>query len=155
ITLHNFYVPAGGDIPDPAVNPKFEHKLSFLDELRELATLRPERSHRAILVGGLNLAPLLHVVWSHQHTLRVGQHTPIECEQRAAAGKAGGWVDSMRVHTPEPAKLYTWWSYRAPDRAAADKGRRLDHIWTSPALADRVSQIAISKNYRGATRPAD
>ena len=27
ITLHNFYVPAGGDIPDPEVNPKFAHKL--------------------------------------------------------------------------------------------------------------------------------
>ncbi len=34
ITLHNFYVPAGGDEPDPEVNEKFEHKLSFLDEMR-------------------------------------------------------------------------------------------------------------------------
>src|ERR1700748_237155 len=23
VTLHNFYVPAGGDLPDPDVNPKF------------------------------------------------------------------------------------------------------------------------------------
>ena len=29
LVLHNFYVPAGGDIPDPALNPKFEHKLHF------------------------------------------------------------------------------------------------------------------------------
>ncbi len=29
LVLHNFYVPAGGDIPDPALNPKFEHKLRF------------------------------------------------------------------------------------------------------------------------------
>src|SRR6201998_3325927 len=28
IALHNFYVPAGGDIPDPAVNAKFAHKLA-------------------------------------------------------------------------------------------------------------------------------
>ncbi len=33
LIVHNFYVPAGGDIPDPALNPKFEHKLSFLDEM--------------------------------------------------------------------------------------------------------------------------
>ena len=26
VVLHNFYVPAGGDEPDPAVNPKFAHK---------------------------------------------------------------------------------------------------------------------------------
>lgn len=34
LTVHNYYVPAGGDEPDPEINPKFEHKLSFLDELR-------------------------------------------------------------------------------------------------------------------------
>src|SRR5262249_29496958 len=27
LELHNFYVPAGGDIPDPKLNPKFAHKL--------------------------------------------------------------------------------------------------------------------------------
>ena len=33
IELHNIYVPAGGDIPDPEANPKFAHNLQFLDEL--------------------------------------------------------------------------------------------------------------------------
>jgi exodeoxyribonuclease-3 len=37
----------------------------------------------------------------------------------------------------------------------ADRGRRLDHIWTSNALADRVSKINIAKGYRGAVRPSD
>ena len=55
----------------------------------------------------------------------------------------------------EPAKLYTWWSYRAPDWKTADKGRRLDHIWVSQALADRVARVDIAKNYRAAARPSD
>ncbi len=155
VTVHNFYVPAGGDIPDPAVNPKFAHKLAFLDEMRDCATLRPAPSQRAILVGDLNVAPLEHDVWSHKQMLRVVSHTPIECEKLNRARDAGGWIDSMRELTPEPAKLYTWWSYRSPDWRTADKGRRLDHIWTSPLLADRVSGIAIAKNYRGAARPSD
>ena len=104
--------------------------------------MRPARSERAILVGDLNVAPLEHDVWSHKQMLRVVSHTPIECEKFTAARKAGGWVDSMRELTPEPAKLYTWWSYRAPDWATADRGRRLDHIWTSPLLADRVAGIS-------------
>ncbi len=29
--------PAGGDIPDPALNAKFAHKLAFLDEMRDTA----------------------------------------------------------------------------------------------------------------------
>jgi exodeoxyribonuclease-3 len=155
IRVHNFYVPAGGDIPDPGINPKFEHKLSFLDEMRRRPTLQPAATERAILLGDLNVAPLEHDVWGHKQMLRVVSHTPIECDKLIAAGKAGGWVDSMRVLTPEPAKLYTWWSYRAADWAAADKGRRLDHIWTSPALTDRVAEIAIARNYRGAERPSD
>lgn len=62
----------------------------------------------------------------------------------------------MRVHTPEPEKLYTWWSYRAMDNwKIADRGRRLDHVWTSDALTDRVSNIQIAKNYRGYERPSD
>jgi len=155
ITVHNFYVPAGGDIPDPAINPKFAHKLAFLDEMRDRAALRPAPSERAILVGDLNVAPLEHDVWSHKQMLRVVSHTPIECEKLNFARNAGGWVDTMRVVTPEPEKLYTWWSYRAADWRAADRGRRLDHIWTSPMLADRVADIAIAKNYRGAARPSD
>ena len=72
--------------------------------------------------------------------IRVVSHTPVECEKLTAVRNAGGWIDSMRELTPEPAKLYTWWSYRSPDWATADKGRRLDHIWTSPQLADRVGR---------------
>jgi exodeoxyribonuclease-3 len=155
IVVHNFYVPAGGDIPDPTVNPKFEHKLAFLDEMRAHAALRCNGSDRMILVGDLNVAPLEHDVWSHKQMLKIVSHTPIECEKLVGAQKAGDWVDVMRVLTPEPAKLYTWWSYRSADWQAADKGRRLDHIWTSPALADRVSQIKIAKSYRGAARPSD
>ena len=155
ITVHNFYVPAGGDIPDPQINAKFAHKLAFLDEIRDCAALRPAPSERAILLGDLNVAPLEHDVWSHKQMQRVVSHTPIECEKFTAALGAGGWVDSMRLHRPEPAKLYTWWSYRALDWEAADRGRRLDHFWTSPMLADRVADIAVAKTYRGAARPSD
>src|SRR6266850_3611624 len=155
ITLHNFYVPAGGDTPDPEVNPKFAHKLAFLDEMRAAPALRCHDSNRVILLGDLNVAPLEHDVWSHKQMSRVVSHTPIECDKLTAIAQAGRWVDSMRVLTPQPAKLYTWWSYRSPDWATADKGRRLDHIWASPALGDRVSDIAIARQYRGAERPSD
>ncbi len=155
ITLHNFYVPAGGDIPDPEINAKFAHKLSFLDEMQAHAKLKPAAGARAILVGDLNVAPLEHDVWSHKQMLKVVSHTPVECEKLTAARMTGGWVDMMRELTPEPAKLYTWWSYRSPDWMVSNRGRRLDHIWTSPALADRVSAIAITKDARGWERPSD
>ena len=35
MVLHNFYIPAGGDVPNPEENEKFAHKLRFLDEMTE------------------------------------------------------------------------------------------------------------------------
>src|SRR3982750_1885033 len=95
LIVHNFYVPAGGDIPDPTVNPKFQHKLSFLDEMRACRAIRPDSSQRAILVGGLNVPPLEHDVWSHKQMLRVVSHTPTECEKLTAVQRAGSWVDAL------------------------------------------------------------
>jgi exodeoxyribonuclease-3 len=155
LTLHNFYVPAGGDVPDPALNPKFAHKLSFLDEMGGSETLHPGRDQRSIIVGDLNVAPLECDVWSHKQLLDVVSHTPIECEKLLAVQKVGGWIDAVRRHVPEPTKLFTWWSYRSPDWITADKGRRLDHIWVSPALADRVSGVKVAKHSRGWPRPSD
>jgi exodeoxyribonuclease-3 len=155
VTLHNFYVPAGGDTPDPDINPKFAHKLAFLDEMRGCEELRCSGSARMVLVGDLNVAPLEHDVWSHKQMLRVVSHTPVECAKLTQVQQAGGWVDIMRQAVPEPEKLYTWWSYRSPDWQVADKGRRLDHIWVAPALADRVAGMQVLKASRGWARPSD
>ncbi len=155
LTLHNLYVPAGGDIPDPKLNPKFEHKLGFLDEMRECTDVHVKGKERAILLGDLNVAPLEHDVWSHKQLLDVVSHTPIECEKLTAARASGGWVDAMRELVPEPQKLYTWWSYRSPDWRNADKGRRLDHMWLSPQLAGELAGIAIAKEARGWEAPSD
>ena len=155
ITVHNFYVPAGGDIPDPTVNPKFAHKLAFLDEMRTSEKLKPAPSERAILVGDLNVAPLEHDVWSHKALIDVVSHTAVEVEKLTRAQAAGPWVDALRRFAPANQKLYTWWSYRSPDWAKADKGRRLDHVWVSAALADKVTAMRVVRDARGWERPSD
>ncbi|HEX4765681.1 MAG TPA: exodeoxyribonuclease III [Lichenihabitans sp.] len=155
VIIHNFYVPAGGDEPDPDTNPKFAHKLDFIDRMARGPSefgLKPER---AIIVGDLNIAPLESDVWSHKALLKVVSHTPVEVEGLGRVQAAGGWVDAMREHVPPAEKLYTWWSYRSPDWAAADKGRRLDHIWLSPDLAGTLGEVAVLKEARGWDRPSD
>jgi exodeoxyribonuclease-3 len=94
-------------------------------------------------------------VWNHKALLKVVSHTPVECEKLIAARQAGGWIDAARTFVREPQKLYTWWSYRAPDWAAADKGRRLDHIWVSQSLGDRLAAITVAREARGWLRPSD
>ena len=133
IRVHNFYVPAGGDEPDRKKNEKFAHKLDFLDEMAGWFSELGPRS-KSILVGDLNVAPREHDVWSHKQLLKVVSHTPVEVEKLESVASSHGWVDVARELIPEPEKLYTWWSYRARDWRASNRGRRLDHIWVSPAL---------------------
>jgi exodeoxyribonuclease III len=104
LTVHNYYVPAGGDEPDPQINPKFAHKLSFLNELRECQHMLPAPNERSIVVGDLNVAPLECDVWSHKALLKVVSHTPIECAKLLAAQKAGNWIDAARTFVREPEK---------------------------------------------------
>jgi len=56
---------------------------------------------------------------------------------------------------PVPEKLYTWWSYRAKDWDAADKGRRLDHVWGSTDLVAHVTEARVLREARGWERPSD
>ncbi|WP_407049297.1 exodeoxyribonuclease III [Methyloraptor flagellatus] len=154
VDLHNLYVPAGGDEPDPAINDKFAHKLAFLDEMATWIGQGPA-ANPTVVVGDLNIAPLEHDVWSHKALLNVVSHTPIETETLERIRTGGGFVDVMRRHVPHPEKLYTWWSYRAADWRAANKGRRLDHVWASPDLDPTLAGMEILTDARGWDRPSD
>lgn len=154
LELHDFYVPAGGDLPDRAANEKFAHKLDFVAEATAWSETRAGAPRR-VLVGDLNIAPLEHDVWSHKQLLDVVSHTPIEVEALTAWQQRGAWHDAVRHFVPADQKLYSWWSYRARDWEAADRGRRLDHVWVSPDLAGSLARHAILKAARGWEKASD
>ncbi len=137
VEIHNYYVPAGGDEPDPALNEKFAHKLNFIERMRAYFEQNCDRfaQQPALITGDLNIAPSAFDVWSHKQLLNVVSHTPVETEGLLRAQEAGGFVDVVRAAIPEPQKVYSWWSYRARDWRKSNRGRRLDHIWASPPLA--------------------
>jgi len=149
VELHDFYVPAGGDIPDPKLNPKFAHKLDFLREMRGFFAARDNRGDALVLVGDLNVAPLENDVWGHKQLLNVVSHTPVETGLLGEVKASFDWIDVTRSFVPDDQKIYSWWSYRASDWEASDRGRRLDHIWVSPALKDTLKSQAIVKKMRG------
>lgn len=152
VVIHNCYVPAGGDIPDRAVNEKFGQKLDFLTEMRDW--FHGDRPSRAILVGDLNIAPREDDVWDHKALLKIVSHTPIEVAHFQDVMQAGGWSDVTRADIPA-GKLYSWWSYRAADWNAADKGRRLDHIWSTADIASASHSSRILRDVRGWAQPSD
>lgn len=152
VTIHNFYVPAGGDIADRTVNEKFGQKLDYLRDMQ--AGFTADKPERAILVGDLNIAPREDDVWDHKKLLKVVSHTPVEVAALAAVQAAGDWVDVTRADIPD-GKLYSWWSYRSPAWETADKGRRLDHLWATRDIATAASGSRVIRDARGWEKPSD
>ena len=154
ITVHNFYIPAGGDEPDPEINPKFHHKLSFLDEMHgcmaaiAIARLDPGRRSQRRAARDRRLV-------AQAASARREPHAGRRPKRFERARTAGGWVDLMRHFVPPEEKLYTWWSYRSPDWTKNDRGRRLDHIWVTPDLAPDATALSVLKDARSWTRPSD
>ena len=153
IELHNFYVPAGGDEPDTSTNPKFAHKIDFLNEMNSY--FRRNKKTQKILVGDLNIAPMENDVWSHKQLLNVVSHTPIETEALLDMIVSGEWIDVMREIVPYDQKLYSWWSYRNRNWEISNRGRRLDHIWVSKKLFPQVKSGVIYNETRSWERPSD
>jgi exodeoxyribonuclease-3 len=151
--IHNFYVPAGGDEPDPVSNEKFAHKLSFIDEMKTLKSSAD--GIPSILVGDLNIAPYENDVWSHRQLLKIVSHTPVETTGLLEVLDRGNWIDLMRLKVPMEEKLYTWWSYRSKDWEDSNRGRRLDHIWADSLFADKLQEIEIVRETRGWEKTSD
>ena len=156
VEVQNFYIPAGGDIPDRKLNPKFDHKMDFYERLTAEMKTR-DRQRPLVLAGDFNIAPGENDVWNHRFMSKVVSHTPGEVETLYRLQDAGGFADVVRDQIPDPVKLASWWSYRAKDFRKSNRGLRLDHLWTSPGLTPAVvkGSARILDTVREWERPSD
>ena len=107
------------------------------------------------MLGDLNVAPLENDVWSHKQLLDVVSHTPVETRLLGDVLSAFDLTDVTRHFVPESEKIYTWWSYRAADWQAANKGRRLDHIWVTAPLRHKIAAVEVMTDVRHWQPPSD
>ena len=116
--------------------------------------------HVAIRVKatGINPADLVRMSGKYPQPLPLpyipGTDVAGEVEALGAVQDAGNWVDITRQDVPA-GNLYSWWSYRAADWDAADKGRRLDHIWATSDIAQAGHSSHIVRDARGCEKPSD
>lgn len=155
IEIHNFYIPAGGDVPSEEDNPKFKHKLNYVREMRKWFSKNRDKKDKMILCGDLNIAPFEHDVWSSKQLRDVVSHTNIERKLLLDLVGEFKWVDCARKFTPSDEKSYSWWSYRNKDWKKSNRGRRLDHIWTTDPLNENIKAYNIFKDARDWEKPSD
>jgi exodeoxyribonuclease-3 len=159
VEIHNLYIPAGGDLPDRTMNPKFDHKLDFYEKLAGTMAQR-DRKTPLVVTGDLNVAPGEFDVWNHKYMSKIVSHTPMEIEAFAKLMASMDFTNILREAQPEPEKLASWWSYRAADFRQSNRGLLLDHLLLSPGLRDAAfldgkAQARVHDTAREWEKPSD
>jgi exodeoxyribonuclease-3 len=142
------YVPNGGEVG----SDKWEYKLEWIARLGRYLDENEDPAKPLALCGDFNVAPDdLDVKnpdrWRHS----------VLCEQdgRAALANVVAWglVDAFRLVHPEGG-YHSWWDYRM--RAfPKDDGLRIDSIYVTRSLAQRVSGAHIDREERKGRQPSD
>lgn len=149
VRVINTYCPNGTAVG----SEKFDYKLRWFKRFREVCEelLRPEEP--AIWLGDINIAPTERDVFEAQrHLGRVGHHP----DEFAVLDEVieWGWTDVFRQLHPEGGH-YSFWEFVIPKAFERNLGWRIDHIYASPALADKCTGCEIHKVLRAGERPSD
>jgi exodeoxyribonuclease-3 len=148
VRIVNTYIPNGTALG----TDKFSFKLDWLVRLRRLFDETTGTDSDVLLCGDFNVAPRELDVWSVPHwTGKLHFSKP----ERAAMYfvKQWGFVDLFRKKNGD-IQEFSWWDYRE-GAWQKNHGLRIDHIWTSPGLADKCTACRIDKSPRKLDKPSD
>ncbi|MCR5346204.1 MAG: exodeoxyribonuclease III [Fretibacterium sp.] len=146
LTVLNTYVPQGKEI----THPDFEVKKRFLARVRRV--IEREMSGPFAWLGDLNVAPTERDLANPKGKK---DHVCFCQEIRDLFARVSeGLVDTLRKFHPEDG-VYTFFDYRVKDSVNRNIGWRIDHILTSPALAERMQDCFADLGPRREERPSD
>lgn len=148
ILVINVYVPQGGD---PFIE-KFQHKLSFLEELKRELEQLASSDKPGVIVGDMNVA-LGNIDVFDPEILdgQVGFH-PDE-RKRLNSLISAGFTDLFRKFSPDE-KAFSWWDYRSA-AFRRNMGMRLDLILSNQSLTELATSCTIDIDPRKKEKPSD
>ena len=150
LKIHNFYIPAGGDIPDTKLNEKFNHKINFIEELK--GKIFSHQQKKTVILGDFNIAPENQDVYDPD-----AWEEKILCSKKERLALKNildlGFSDSFRLF-PQKEELYSWWDYRT-GAFRRNRGLRIDLVLTNNALSKKCKSSYIDTNPRKNERPSD
>ncbi|HEY0000452.1 MAG TPA: exodeoxyribonuclease III [Actinoplanes sp.] len=147
IRFTSVYVP-NGRTPD---DPHYRYKLSWLEALR-VAVAADVAAGPLVVAGDFNVAPTDEDVWDPAVFAFSTHVTPAERAALAAIRAAG-----LRDVVGRPLKgdrPFTYWDYRA-GMFHQNKGMRIDLVYATPDVADRVTDAVVDREARKGKGPSD
>ncbi len=148
VRIVNTYIPNGSEL----WSDKFKFKLDWLQRLRRMFDDDYALDEKVLLCGDFNVAPDPLDVWN---PAAWEGHIHFSRPERAAIHfvKQWGFVDVFRQMNGD-VREYSWWDYRA-GAFQRNQGLRIDHIWTSPVLAEKCTGVWIDREPRKQDKPSD
>lgn len=148
VRVISVYVPNGQEVG----SDKWTYKLRFYERLGRYLDTRCDLGKPLLLAGDFNVAPDARDVHKPKDWERTVLYHP---EARAALERvrARGLYDTFRMLHEEGGR-YSWWDYRAGG-FQRDDGLRIDQLYASAALAERLIEADIDREERKGEGPSD
>ncbi|HEY2722004.1 MAG TPA: exodeoxyribonuclease III, partial [Chitinophagaceae bacterium] len=139
IRLINAYFPSG-----TTGEERQTFKYRWLDDFFEYLNQLKKKYPKMILCGDYNIAHKEIDIHNPKGNIKTSGFLP---EERVWMDKffSNGWVDTFRLHHPEPHR-YSWWSQRFPTVRKNNKGWRIDYISVTEELMNNVVDAEIYPN---------
>jgi len=148
VTVLSVYVPNGTSVG----SDRWEYKLDWMRRLRRYLDTHAEPSDALLLCGDINIAPhdsdvanpdaWRDTVLCHEDGRRALEHVT-----------EWGLVDAFRLKNREGG-FYSWWDYRRLGFARND-GLRIDHIFATQSLSEKLVSAEIDRQERKGKKPSD
>jgi exodeoxyribonuclease III len=148
IRVVSIYAPNGRALDTPF----YDGKLAWYERLSRWLEETQDPADQVLIGGDFNVAPDDLDVYDPQ--AYVGA-THVSAAERAALARLREWglVDVVRPFHPE-AGFYTWWDYRAGN-FHKNLGMRIDHLYASRSVAERVTAAERDRDARKGKLPSD
>ncbi len=148
VRILNGYFPNGSTI----TSDKFAYKLQWLDRLVAHVKATCDPAKPTLLCGDFNVAhDDLDVALPEMWDNSVLTHET--ARNRLRALRDWGFRDVFREKHPQ-GKIYSWWDYRQLAFPKGD-GLRIDHIYMTSSIADKVTAAQIDREERKGQQPSD
>jgi exodeoxyribonuclease-3 len=148
LRVASVYVPNGASVG----SDKWAYKLAWLGRLRAWLERACDPGEPLALCGDFNVAPTdLDVANPERWNDTVLCHP----DGRRALEQLVGWglFDAFRALHPQD-RAYSWWDYRELGFPKND-GLRIDQLWVTAPLRERLRAVEIDRNERKGARPSD
>jgi exodeoxyribonuclease-3 len=148
LRVASVYVPNGAAVG----SEKWEYKLAWLGRLRAWLEHRCDPAEPLALCGDFNVAPTdLDVANPERWRDTVLCHP----DGRRALDELVKWglFDAFRALHPQE-RAYSWWDYRRLGFAKND-GLRIDQLWVTAPLRERLRSVEMERDERKGARPSD